>query len=264
MSFRPVLLQSGLAGWVFLQRTYDSQMTAFRKAPARQSEAEYFTENIKKASTAADLVADRRLLNVALRAFGLGEDINNRAFIQRILEDGTASPNALANRLTDSRYKALSDAFGFGPEAIPRTQFTALMEEVVDKYWTRSFQAAVGEQDNDTRIALYAQGALAAISGNGGGDTAQWFTAIGDPPLRQLFETAFALPSSFSQIDLDRQLEVFQDKLRSLTGSDRFDQFAEVGPRDRLISRFLAMSQVNSTSSVMSGAATALTLLGAR
>lgn len=263
MSFQPVVLQSGLAGWAFLKRTYASQMEAYREAPDKQSDVAYFTVNIGKVETAADLVGDRRLLQVALGAFGLQDDLGNRAFVQRILEDGTASADALANRLTDGRYRTFSAAFGFGPAAVPNTGDTAEMSAIAEAFWQQSFQSAVGEQDNDMRITLYAQDALAEIAGSGSGDTASWFSALGEPPLRQLFETAFGLPSSFSQIDLDKQLEILRDKTRGLTGRDDFAQFADPVLRDRITDRFLAMSQIAATGSGLSSAATALTLLQA-
>lgn len=264
MSFQPVLIQPGLAGWAFLQRTHDAQMAAFRKTPDKQSDAAYFTENIGKVTSAGQLVSDRRLLSVALGAFGLDEDLNNRAFIQRILEDGTSSPDALANRLTDSRYRALGRSFGFGPGAGLKTGDAGAMSRVIEDYWSRRFQATVGEQDNDARIALYAQDALTRIVGDGSGrDAARWFSAMGDPPLRQLFETAFSLPSSFAQLDLDRQLEEFRDRTRALTGSSDFSQFADAAAREQLITRFLAMAQIRGSTAVMSSASTALSLLQA-
>lgn len=264
MSFRPVLVQSGLAGWAFLQRTYESQMDAFKRTPEKQSDAAYFRANIGTISSAAELVGDRRLLTVALGAFGLDDDLSNRAFVQRILEDGVSSPDALANRLTDSRYKAFSGAFGFGAGSIAMTKDPSAMASVVDAYWQKSFQSAIGEQDNDARIALYAKDVLPRIASDGSGsDTAQWFSAMGDPPLRQLFEMAFALPSSFSQIDLDRQLEVFKSKMRALTGSAEFRQFTNPESSGTLITRFLAMAQIQNSTATYTPMSTALTLLQA-
>jgi hypothetical protein len=60
-------------------------------------------------------VGDRRLLEVALGAFGLDDDIRNRFFIRKVLEEGTTSPSRrFANRLSDKRYLALAETFGFG------------------------------------------------------------------------------------------------------------------------------------------------------
>ena len=72
-------------------------------------------------TSAADLVADRRLLKVALGAFGLEGEIDKKAFVRKILEEGTADPASLANRLTDKSYYKLAEAFGFGDLGGART-----------------------------------------------------------------------------------------------------------------------------------------------
>ena len=109
--FQPVLPLSGLPGWVLLNRTLESQTEAFNASPQIVRDTDYFVENIGNVRTAAELVSDRRLLPVALGAFGLDDDINNRALLQKVMEDGTAAPASLANRLADERYAQLSVAF---------------------------------------------------------------------------------------------------------------------------------------------------------
>ena len=81
MSFQPVIPAAGLAGWRFLERTYDAQFSAFNAAPELVRDTDYFAANITTVSSAEDLVSDRRLLRVALGAFGLENDIDNRFFI---------------------------------------------------------------------------------------------------------------------------------------------------------------------------------------
>ena len=83
MTFQPVIPFGGNAGWSFLQRTLESQQATFEKGTVLRRDVDYFRENIGNISTAADLVADRRLLNVALGAFGLDDDLPNKAFIQK-------------------------------------------------------------------------------------------------------------------------------------------------------------------------------------
>ena len=103
MSFQPVIPLTGYLGWRFLERTSDAQQDIFAKSQPVQRATDHFREKIGKVNSAADLVNDRQLLSVALGAFGLDADINNRAFIQKVLEDGTLSQDALANRLADNR-----------------------------------------------------------------------------------------------------------------------------------------------------------------
>lgn len=260
MNFQPLIPGSGLAGWRFLQRTYDAQFEAFNASPLLARDTRYFTENISDVTSAEDLVKDRRLLTVALGAFGLEGDIDNRYFIQRILEDGTRSDDALANKLTDDRYKQLSEAFGFGPGETRTSQSPAKMAEIVAKFRTQSFEVSVGEQDDTMRVALFAQRELAKLAHDTSSEEAKWFTLMGLPPLRSMFETALGLPKTFGQIDIDQQFEIFKEKTRTVTGNDSVSQFVEAEVIDRMTNLFLARSQIADISASSSGA-NALTLL---
>ena len=261
MSFQPVIPGAGLAGWRFLQRTYDAQFQAFNGAPRLQRDAEYFSANIRDIGSAEDLVKDRRLLGVALSAFGLQSDIDNRYFIQRILGDGTRSDDALANRLSDERYKKLSAAFGFGPGETVATADSAKMGDIVTQHLQQSFEVSVGEQDDTMRIALYAQRELADLARRDASEETKWYTLMGLPPLRSMFETALGLPKAFGQIDIDQQLEVFRDKTRAITGTATVSQFADPEAIDRITTLYLARSQISSFSASTSSGANALTLL---
>ncbi|MFC3118688.1 hypothetical protein ACFOHS_12495 [Jhaorihella thermophila] len=66
MSFQPVIPASGLVGWRFLQRTHAAQMQAFTATGLQEREAGYFLEKIGQITNASELVADRRLLSIAL------------------------------------------------------------------------------------------------------------------------------------------------------------------------------------------------------
>ncbi|MWB76650.1 DUF1217 domain-containing protein [Pseudooceanicola sp. 216_PA32_1] len=245
MTYAPVVPLSGLAGWRFLQRTADQQEKAFSASADIQRDTDYFKAKIGEIDTAEQLVADRRLLRVALGAFGLQDDIQNRYFICKILEDGTLNTDALANRLADDRYKAFSSAFGFGNFDTPSTKISDFGDEIVAKFRKQQFEAAVGEQDNSMRLALNAMRELGDIAGGSAGDRTKWFKVLGTPPLRQVFETAFGLPSSFAQIDIDKQLEIFRDRAESAFGSAGFDVFQDEAQREVLVQKFLVRSQID-------------------
>ena len=114
MSFQPTIPLGGVAGWTFLKRTLATQKSAHAASSQLDREAIYFREKIGTIKTAEDLVADRRLLRVALGAFGLSGDLNNRFFIRKVLESSALDTKSLANKLSDKRYGELSPAFGFG------------------------------------------------------------------------------------------------------------------------------------------------------
>jgi hypothetical protein len=261
MSFQPVIPATGLAGWRFLQRTGAAQFAAFSGSASLTRDRQYFLDQISQVSTAADLVADRRLLAVALGAFGLSDDLNNRAFIRKVLEDGTTDTGALANRLSDDRYGRLSAAFGFGPGEARTTNDPARMRALVEQRDIAAFEVAVGEVDEDMRIALNAQHELQAMATRSGSEKTKWYSVMALPPLRQFFETAYGLPTGFGRLDIDRQLETLRERTQAVTGSPDIAQFADPGARQKLTNLFLARAQIAGSAAASSPASVALTLL---
>jgi hypothetical protein len=262
MTFQPAIISTGIGAWRMLQRTYDTQFEVFNRSPLLTRESDKFLEKIGSITTAEEFVKDRDVMKVALGAFGLSDDINNTYFIKKVMEDGTFDPASLANRLGDRRYAAMSEFFGFGPTELAQTADASKMAEVVERYKEMSFESAVGDQNNSLRVALYAQRELVKISSDDTSDRTKWFTIMGDPPLREMLETALNLPSSFAQLDLDTQLNQFRKRLRRLTGSDEVAQFTNDSKETkRLTDIYLAKSQVQSGFHGYSSASAALSLL---
>lgn len=261
MSFQPVIPFGGMAGWAFLQRTQASQQDAFETSPAIQRDTDYFAANIGKIKTAEDLVKDFRLLKVALGAFGLEADIGNKFFIQRVLEDGTLDPEALGNKLADKRYLELSKAFGFGDFDTPNTQLSDFPGKILETYKTQQFEIAVGEQNADMRSSLSLERELGAVLDKTTTPDGMWFSIMGNPPLRQVFETALGLPASFGALDLDLQLTGFRDKAQAVFGNGEIAQFSNPEKMEELNRLFLVRSQIAAASAGMSSGAIALTLL---
>lgn len=261
MSFTPMLPVSGYSGWRFLQRTIDTQKQAFSAAPMLSRDVEHFREKIGTVSQAEDLVKDRALLRVALGAFGLDGDIDNKFFVQKVLSDGTRSDEALANRLSDPRYAAFSKAFGLSDDALPETWRDGFADRIISRYKDRQFEIAVGDVDGDMRLALNLKAGLGDIISEGGSDTSQWFRTMGTPPIRKVFETAMGFPSSFGTLDIDKQREQFQERARSLFGTDNLSKIASPENQEKLIRHFLTRASVASFNAATTSAQTALTLM---
>ena len=262
MTFQPVVPIGGFAGWAFLQRTEVAQTAAFDASPVMTRETDYFAQNIGKVKTAEDLVSDRTLLKVALGAFGLEDDIDNKAFIAKILDEGVIDGGALANKLSDKRYYEMAKAFGFDL-GTPSTVLSTFPDEITSAYRTRQFEAAVGAQDQDMRLAMGLSRDLTAIAERTVSNDAKWFQIMGNAPIRQVFETAFNLPASFGTIDLDQQLEVLKARAVQAFGSDDVAQFAEDGGQEELVRRFFALSEIQAAGPVASSGSVALSLLQA-
>ncbi len=261
MSFSPIIPAPGLAGWAFLSRTRERQESSFVATPTVARDTAHFRARFAQVETADALVADRRLLRVALGAFGLQDDLDNRAFIRRVLEDGTTERGALANRLSDKRYLAFATAFSHLariPETAPARD---LPDRVITQFQTREFEIAVGAQDDTLRLGLSLQRELPQLVSQYRNETARWYGALANPPLRQILETTLGLPREFGTLDLDDQVTRIRSAMQRRFGTDRIDALASPELLGKVTTRFLVMSQLRQSQGMLSGAATALTLL---
>lgn len=247
MSFTPVVPLGGYGGWAFLQRTLEGQKAAHAASPQLKGDEAYFRDKIATIGSAEELVADHRLLKIALGAFGLDDDIQSKFFIRKVLEEGTDAKTDLANKLSDKQYAALSEAFGFGTLS-PNTKKSGFADTILAQYRDRQFEIAVGEQNNDMRLALNAERELPALAKSTSSDQTKWYGILGSEPLREVFQTAFGLPTSFGSIDIDQQISVLKDRMQSLLGTDSPSAFSDPDQMDKLMKRFLAMSQINGSS----------------
>jgi len=261
VTYTPVIPVSGYAGWAFLKRTLAKQTDTYAKSPELLRDEDYFRANIGKVTTAADLVKDRRLLKVALGAYGLDADINNKAFIQKVLEGGTLTAGTLANRLADKQYLKMTAAFGFGDYTIPGTALSDFPDKILAAYKSRGFEAAVGDADGDLRLALNAQRELATLSASTASEDTKWYTILGNMALKQVFTKALGLPGSIGAIDLDQQLQAFKDKAAALFGTNTISQFTDAAKAETVIRRFLVRSQAEAMASTIGPGAAALTML---
>lgn len=260
MSFQPVVPLSGYLGWRFLERTMETQQDAFVTSQPIARATDYFRDNIASVQTAEDLVSDRQMLSVALGAFGLDDDINNTAFIRKVLEDGTLEDEALANRLSDPRYAEFSRTFGFGDTSAPFTGQPDFASRIVARFESQQFARAVGDQNNNLRLALNVQTGIQTIIEQNSTTTGQWFSVMGNAPLRAVFQTALGLPSSIASIDVDRQREIFEERAQSVLGSNEVTTFSDPAEQEKLIRLFLVRSEAAGFAS-SSSSANALTLL---
>ncbi|MFB2532012.1 DUF1217 domain-containing protein [Paracoccus sp. p3-h83] len=238
MSFTPFILGSGYTAWSALGRNRERQMQVLTNSAEQQRDEAYFRQKIGGVSSAADLVADRRLLKVALGAFGLEGDIANRAFIRRVLEDGTLKPGALSSKLADKRYAELSRAFGFDL-AVPRTKISDFADRLLPDYRARRFEQAVGEVNPTLRLALTAERDLPKIASDRGSANTKWFRILGNAPLRSFVETAFGLPKAFGAINLDQQVTAVRAKAERMLGSDDPSALADKATLDKMIRMYV-------------------------
>jgi hypothetical protein len=256
----PVLPLSGVAGWAYLKRTLATQQESYANSVGVRRETDYFRAKIGSVRSAEDLVSDRRLLAVALDAFGMGDEIDKRAFVRRALEGGTEAPGALAARMSDQRYRALVSAFGFGDAKGAQTGRDGFADEILSRHRVRSFEKAVGEADENLRLALNFDRDMGALARSGLREDAAWFRVLGDQPVRRVLERAYGLPAAFSQIDVERQAETLRARTRQSFGGG-VAAFADPQARETAIRRFLVREAVGEAGQANFRSLSALTML---
>ncbi|WP_417258429.1 DUF1217 domain-containing protein [Celeribacter sp.] len=260
MSFQPIVPFGGYSGWTFLNRTKEAQLETFRDSSDIQRDVEYFKENIGNVKTAEDLVSDHTLRKVALGAFDLDDDMDNIYFIQKVLSDGILDDDALANKLTDTRYYDMAKAFGFDL-SVPNTALSTFADDIATKFEEQQFEIAIGDQNANMRLAMSLDRELAELSEKTTSDDGRWYSVMGNTALRSTLETALGLPSSLGSLDLDQQLKEFRDKTERYFGDSEISQFSDPEARQEMLRLFLVRAEIQSTSTQYSSAANALSLL---
>ncbi len=259
MSFQAQVGLGGFAGWQLLARTAEQQKRTLANSTSIAQKAEYVRENIAQVESAEQLVADFRMLDVTLTAYGLEGDIRNKFFVQKVLSEGASNSDAFATRLSDKRYASMARAFAFDL-AVPSTKIGGFAEKLIDAFIDREFERQVGASDPSLRLALNAKRELAALAKRQTNDNTKWYEVLGSPPLRAVFEGAFGFGSAYGKLPIDRQLVEFGNKAESVFGSRSLTIFTEPEQVEKLIRTFLLRSQAAESAS-HTPYTTALTLL---
>ncbi|MBN2760993.1 MAG: DUF1217 domain-containing protein [Rhodobacteraceae bacterium] len=259
--FQPIIPLGGVAGWEFLKRTQVRQEQSFVNSPAIRQTAAAFRQSFGKIGSVDALVENRQALSVVLGAFGLQGDLDNRAFIRKVISDGVTERGALANRLADKRYLALAQEMSHLAQGGSGKAPTGLAESLIRKYQASEFEIAVGNSNESMRLALAFARKLPELTEGLRSETARLFQILGDPPTRKVLETALGLPKEFAALDIDEQAKRLQQATKKRFGVDSIRQLATPEMIETVTQRYLLMDQLRNTQSGMTGAAVALTLL---
>ena len=263
MTYTPAIPLSGLLGWRVFNESMTRQFDAFSDTAAVKRDVAYFRENIENAKSPKDLIEDRRLLTVALGAFGLEEEIDKKAIIRKVLEEGTDIADSFANRLADNRWKDFAKEFGYGNVTLSRVDLPEFQDKVAQQYLERSFEARVGDVDGDMRLAMNFRREAARIAADPTVERTGWFKIMGQRPLRAVVETALGLPAQFATVNIDKQKEVLEDRALDLFGEKSPTIFADPEVVDDMLRKFFLQSEIANGPSQTTRGVGAISLLSA-
>lgn len=248
-------------------RRYHDLAAAFgfgdRAANAGAAAGEKIAAQPDVATTASRLAASMQRDLSALAGSGIGDDaawtlVLGTPSLRAMFETAYDLPEGFAaagldEQLTTIRSRtealfgssAVAQFAGQGPlDALAQRYVDRFADDLLTNFHARQFEEAVGVQDQSMRLAMALQRDLAQLAGSDQSDSGQWFRILGTPSMRQVFETAFQLPSGFGALDLDRQADILRSRTQRLFGQADVAQFADREKMDKLIRQFFIGEQL--------------------
>jgi Protein of unknown function (DUF1217) len=230
-----VLSISGLSSPLALNlidATKDSQLQQLRSEPANKRAADAFRERIGSITTPEELVKDYEVYSFVMRAFDLEDQIFGKGMIRKLLESDPSDETSLVNRLTDPRFGELHAALGFTTAAgsqTPNFNNPTWQDDIVNRYYETVLVNSEGDQNPTIGTVLEFREKATSLN--------SWYDVLKDEQLTNFFRVALSLPKEMSGLDVDKQNAIMQKKY-DLT------KLADPDERDRLITRFMAVSDV--------------------
>ncbi|AWC22754.1 MULTISPECIES: DUF1217 domain-containing protein [Aminobacter] len=204
------------------------------KSEAVQKEVKYYLDNIVKVTSAKDLMADTRLYAFAMRSFGIEASIPNKEMMEKVLAGGVRDPKSYANEMADKRYAAFATAFNFEAHGADATTINPSQQPATDKFLRQTLEEDAGRDNEGVRLALYFERKASSIG--------SFYDVLADPALAKVVRTALGLPEAFASADIDRQVKLFEEKLK-------ITDFSNPKKLGEFLKRFTSLWEINNPSS---------------
>jgi hypothetical protein len=168
--------------------------------PMVKTASQYYAANIGKVTSIQDFVNNYRLVSYALDAYGLGDQINNKALITKVLEGGVSSPKALANTLSNANWAKFAAAFNFVGAGASSISTASAIKTTTTNYVEQKLESSQGQQDPGVQLALYFQRVAPTVKSD--------LAIMGDVNLLDVAQTIFGLPPETAATDVNAEAAV--------------------------------------------------------
>lgn len=212
---------STTASYQFLTRNLQRSLESVAAEPFVAREVEYYEQNIRSVKSIDDFLGDDRLYATAMRAFNLDDMIYAKAFMRKVLTEGTDEPRSFANTLSDPRFKEFAETFNFVRYGETTTAFDRTQTGTIDRYIRQTLEVSAGEDNQGVRLALYFERKAGSVESA--------LDILGDRAMLQVAQTALGLPATMSMLDLDKQIEMIDRRLdvEDLQDPDKLARFID-------------------------------------
>ena len=174
--------------------------TMIADQPTVKTASEYYTANIGSVKSISDLVSNYRLLSYALDAYGLGDQVNNKGLVTKVLEGGVSSSKSLANTLSNPNWAKFAAAFTFAGGDASSISSSSSVKTTTTDYVEEKLESDEGEQDPAVQLALYFQRVAPTITNP--------LQIMGDENLLDVVQTIFNLPAETGSTNIQAEASV--------------------------------------------------------
>ena len=188
---------STAAAYLAVSNNLTRQQTATAAQGDVKSATHYYLAHIGSVKTVSQFVNNYQLFSYAMKAFGLSDMTYAKGLMTKVLNGGVSSSTALANTLSDPRYKAFATAFNFAADGTSTTTTTAATTGTTAKYIEQTLEDNRAKTNQGVSNALYFSRHASSIT--------SVYGLLADSTMLSVVETAYGISSTLGQSDIDTQ-----------------------------------------------------------
>jgi hypothetical protein len=191
---------STTAAYLAVSNNLSRQQAATAAQGDVKNATNYYLANIGKVKTVDQFINNYQLFSYAMKAFGLSDMTYAKGLMTKVLNGGVASSTALANTLSDPRYKAFATAFDFAANGATTTTTTAATTGTTAKYVEQTLEDNQAKTNPGVSNALYFSRHAASVT--------SVYGLLADSTMLGVVETAYGISTTLGQSDIDTQAAV--------------------------------------------------------
>jgi hypothetical protein len=199
---------------------------------AAEKEVAYFQTQMQTITTAAQFLADDRLVSFVLQAKGVDADSVTTDDLKKMFASDLDDPDSYVNGLKDNVFAEIVASFNFDTDGNISSDPVGTIQQrgdvlaTVNNYVQQTLEEQQGEGNEGVRLALYFQRTASEITSP--------YNILSDTALFQFFKTTFSMSDYISNMDTAQQADMIENYID-------IDQLQDSDYVSDLIKRFTAL-----------------------
>ncbi|WP_237477932.1 DUF1217 domain-containing protein [Lichenibacterium dinghuense] len=227
------MVQSTTSAYLAVATNIAAQQNATAGQADVKSATAYYLANIGKVTTVSQFVNNYQLFSYAMKAYGLEDMTYAKGLMIKVLNGGVTDSKALANTLSDPRYKAFATAFDFAGQGAKATQATSATSGASAKYIEQTLEDNQAKTNQGVANALYFKRNASSIT--------SIYGLLADSTMLSVVETAYGISSTLGESDIDTQAAVLSKVVN-------LPDFKDPTKVEKLVERYTAAYDANGSS----------------